>query len=577
MASSGASNGSSELYTAATAPTGTDFEDNATHIVTDDGTPTGTPTELWKFDAETGTWITIPLGGQDCPAPMTRAALQALRTASGLVKDCHYVITDYTRANVGPSQILLHAVNENTLSMDVHVATGYDNLAWRGTYDIDANRIESLHDNLGNDVYGQAAVDAFPWGVAAVTENEVREGRLNHSGGTVTENYIGSSSTLTVSGGTVAQNTIEHSANVTIRGGTFQDNTVSNDANVTVSSGSNFENSFGTSTTYNQVGTGYIRYSKLDGNSSITNGNTNIANSSFDGATAFNSSGSNGSVSNSTFGYANIAVQNIPSLTLSQVNMDSGSSISANNAARIYLYRSGASDGGRFLVSASRSMDCSYSRAESYGYIQTSQGVMVCNYSKASSLGYISHQSTGTNRVDRSEARAQANIRFLNSATGGRIYYCTVDSGASIYQNGTSSGCYYYYCSARSLAQMYMQNTTNGRHYYCSASSYGYIRAYGTNTGQSIMYYVDVRARGYAEHLNITARNRYYAVSAEGQSIVRQTGGAAAANLYYSSFHAYYYFLVSLSGVTRSGMHGYGRQSFTGTPLTNGVGTRNWT
>lgn len=515
--------------------------------------------------------------GNDCVESGTRTELIALRNAGQLIKDCHYVVTDYNRNNVGAAEILLHAVDENTLSMLAHVKTTHDNLAWEGTYNIDTNRLESLHDNIGNDVYGEASVDAFPWGVAAVTENEVREGRLNYTGGTVTENYIGSASTLSVSGGTVAQNTIEHSSNVTISGGTFQDNTVTNDANVTISSGSNLENEFTGSSNYNQVGTGYIRYSSISGNGTVTNGNTNITNSDFRSATAFNSTGSSGSVSNSSFGYASIVANNIPSLTLNQVTMDSGSSIAATNATRLYLYRSSATGGGRYLVSANRSMDCSYCSIQSYGYIQVTQGVMVATYCNVNSLGYISHQSTGSNRFDRCNVSSQANMRFLNSATGGRIYYCKASSGGSVYQNGTSTNCYQYYNEASSLGQVYIQNMTNARHYYCSADSYAYVRAYGAGAGQSVMYYCKASARGFVEHLNITARQRFYSVTAQSQSIARQTGGAAAANLYYSSFHAYYYFLGTLSGVTRFGLHGYGRQSYTGQPAINGTGTRNWT
>ena len=576
MASSGSSNGSNELYTANIGPTGTDFEDNATHIVTDDGTPTGEPIEMWKFDAESGTWIQIPLGGEDCPAAMTRTALLALRNSASLSKDCHYVITDYTRQNVGPSQILIHAVDERTLSMSVHVSTGYDNLAWEGTYNIDTNRIESLHDNIGNDVYGEASVDAFPWGVAAVSENEVREGRLVYIDGSVTENYIGSSATLTVRAGTVAQNTIEHSANVTVSGGTFQDNTVANDASVTITQGSNIENVFGASTTYNQVGTGYIRYSTVDGNSTITNGNVNITNSTFQSASTFNSTGSTGTVSNSTFSYGRISVTNIPDLTLSQFTAQSGE-IFANNAARLDLYRSSASSAGRFLVSANARLDCSYCEPRSYGYIQVTQGSLIATYTEASSLGYVSHQSSGDNRVDRSHASAQGNIRFLNSATGGRVYYSTAQNGGTIYQSGSSTNCYHYYCTAQSSSLMYIENGVNARHYYNTAESFSYIRNYGASTGQSIMYYCTASARGFIGHNAIGARIRFYAVHVSSQSIARQTGGTAIANLYYSSFTAYYYALLVLTGGTRSGLFGSGRQSFNGMPASNGTGARNWT
>lgn len=93
---------------------------------------------------------------------MTRAELLSLRAASGLKKECHYVITDYNRANVGAATILLHAVDANTLSMEAEVKTSYDNIARHGLYDIDNNYLIELEDSNNNQVNGREAVDRFP-------------------------------------------------------------------------------------------------------------------------------------------------------------------------------------------------------------------------------------------------------------------------------------------------------------------------------------------------------------------------------------------------------------------------------
>lgn len=511
----------------------------------------------------------------DCP-PMTRAALRALRTASGLQPSCHYVVTDYNRGNVGAAEILLHAVDESTLSMTAKVKTTFDTLSWEGRYDIDANRLVELSDNIGNVVNGDNSVDGFPWGVASVNENRVNEGVINYTAGTITENEI-NGATLTLVAGSSTRNTLEHSANLIINDGSLAESTLAEDANVTINSGSNYENHFGTSCLFNQVGTGIVRYTQIGAQGTTTLGDVNLQNCTIGANTILNTTGSVGNISNSTFGYSiTSALQNIPSLTINQSSFDSASQIAATGATRLYLYRSSGQSGGRYLVSANASMDCSYCNVDSYGYIQTTLGTFVANYANATSLGYISHQSTGSNRVDRCSAESQANIRFLNSCTGGRIYHCKSTSGATIYQNGTSTNCYHYYCNADSFAQIYIQNGVDARHYYNNAESYSYVRTYGTNTGQSIMYYCSASARGYVEHNGIANRIRFYSVRAEGQSIARQTGSSANANLYYCSFHAYYYFLGVLTGGTRSALHGYGRQNFTGMPATNGTATRNF-
>ncbi|MGB2788235.1 MAG: hypothetical protein WBC13_02795, partial [Dokdonella sp.] len=86
-----------------------------------------------------------------CPAPMTRAALIALRDAGRLSKDCDYVITDHVQGRlVAGTTIHLQAVDASTLSENVSVKTTYDNIAWLGIYDIDTGLVTYLQDNLSN-------------------------------------------------------------------------------------------------------------------------------------------------------------------------------------------------------------------------------------------------------------------------------------------------------------------------------------------------------------------------------------------------------------------------------------------
>lgn len=519
---------------------------------------------------------TSATNGSDCYEELTRAELITLRNSSQLSIDCHYVITDYNRGNVGSAIIQLHAVNENTLSSSAKVDTTFDNLSWEGRYDIDTNRIYQLNDNVGNVVTGENTVDAFPWGAANVYENKVFESTINYTAGQFYDNDI-TSSTVTIDAGIFVRNTIDNLSVVSVTNGSnFYDNGVHERARVTITSGSNLENKFGSSSQYTQAGTGYIRYSELATESTVTNGNTNITRTSFVNGSSVNTTGSSGSISYSSFdrGIAS-ALLSIPNLVIQESQVHGGSTVSATGAARLRMYRTTGDSGGRFLVSAGATLVSDYSKIHSYGYVTVTGGTLNLTYSEASTLGYFRNEG-GVNSFNRSKVTTQANMRFLGANTGGRIYYSTAADGAGMYQSN-STNCYMYYCTADSIGQMYINNRTNARFYYNHVDSYSYIRSYGSGSGQSIMYYCSASSRGYVDHINIGARIRYYAVRAEAQSIARQTGGTANANLYYSTFHAYYYALLVLTGGTRSGLHGYGRQNFNGMPGSNGTGQRNWT
>lgn len=127
-------------------------------------------------------------GGSTCPAPMTRADLLTLRAASGLSTECVYTITDYNVGRLGAGTLIqLHATSASTLSENASVLTTYDNEAWSGTYDLDANRVTSLRDNRGNfcaDNIG-AVVSAFDWGNTAINNCTVENGTWTQTIGSV--------------------------------------------------------------------------------------------------------------------------------------------------------------------------------------------------------------------------------------------------------------------------------------------------------------------------------------------------------------------------------------------------------
>lgn len=117
-------------------------------------------------------WLDSNAAATPCPAPMTRAALIALRNAGTLRPECHYTITDHVQNRlVAGTAITLHAVALNELSERVEVNTTYDNEAWSGIYDIDRAIVLELTDNRGNVAKGFNGTEVanFDWGNTAYT------------------------------------------------------------------------------------------------------------------------------------------------------------------------------------------------------------------------------------------------------------------------------------------------------------------------------------------------------------------------------------------------------------------------
>ncbi len=608
-------------------------EDNDTHIVTDDGTPTGEVLELWKWDEDAlpaGAWVGPLFNSVPCEDPMARTALLALRNGSSLQTECHYVITDYNRGTVGASEILLHAINANTLSMDAHVATGFDAVAWDGRYDIDTNRITELDDNLGNEVSGQELVDTFPWGNTSLQDNVIDEGAsFTYTGGTFIDNRIetaanvrvtggnvqrnsfransnttvsagdflenevqtdatvttsttgdvdnnvfGQNSTVTITGGNVDGTTVGSVSRLTVSGGTTRDNTIESRSDLRVNGGSVYENHIESNSLVNLVGGSSFYRNTVSNESSLTIGNHFAIESEFSRASV-NTTGSGGQgFRYSRLQRATVNATNVPTFQLVSSDLSANSQISANSATRMvanYLVMNGY---GRVLVSPSRQLDIQYTGIRDYAYVQVANGRMYVNYSTLSGVSYIQNNSTGTNRVDSVTVLSRSNVRFLGTSTGNRVYYSEVTSGSTIYTTGSARNCYFYYNEVTSSSQMYANNSVNCRIYYNTAS--GNSQLYSQNvTGTHYMYYNAMAGHGYIRFENAPG-GRIYAVHVGGQGLLRFRPANGNGRIYYSSFDAYYYLYADAWTLTRSGLHGHGRRTYTVTNPPNGTFEQNF-
>lgn len=593
-----------------TPPSGTPPDGVDTHV-SDDGT---------RYDWDGTQWVPVPI--VSCQIETTRAAVIALRNSGSLQKDCHYVITNpNAQGTLLLDKVLLHAVDESTLS-GCYLKTAHDNTAWNGSYDIDLDRVQYVHDHLRNNkVTVNASVRVFPWGVTTVSNNEVHSnGILRHTGGTVTDNTIEGNASVRITGGNFSNNEVNSQArvtssrtsvqrcefttyaNVTLSStGNFLDNTVTgesvanisttgniesitvtgnsnltmtgsaqlyqsdidNDSQVSLSSQSNYNNQFTGRCTYRQVGTGWIRDSHIGHYAGVTNGNTNISRSTITNNSAVNTTGATGDITTSNLSKATVNAQNCPAFFLRESDMASLGSINANNSTRVYFYRSHLDSYGRLDVRAGSRIDASYATVSGNSYLQctVSGGFLTVNNTKVTGASYVRNLTPNSNAVSNCIVGGQSNMRFDGTASGCRIYYSSSLGGASIYHTTGSVNCYFYYVNASSLGQIYTQNSTNARVYYCNADAYAYVRSLN-NTATHYMYYCDAAGRGYVQSIGNSGLTRMYAVTAQGQSIA-ELRNSTSGNLYYSSFMAYFYAYITRTGGTSTGLFGQGRRSQT--------------
>lgn len=376
-----------------------------------------------------------------------------------------------------------------------------------------------------------------------------------------------------ITDGTVSYGIVGANSNYTHNGGIHSEFVVDGDCNVTMSSGNNFENYFGQSATFTQVGTGFVRYSSFTGNLAWVNGDVDLS-SVTSHLGNINTTGSTGTISNTSFDRPSAAgLQNIPDLTISNSSFDSLSTLICTDADLIDITDFSMSSESRVLVSAGTRLVSTRTNLDSYGYIQVLQGSLSANQCSITSAGYLQQNSTGSNTVFRTTVSDLSFIRFRDTATGNRVYYtaCTGGSYCDIY--GTSSNNYIYYSQTSGRGQILINNSTAGRIYYCTADSLGKITS-TSNASSHLIYQSNASSNGTLSMIN-SGGSRIFSCDANSQAILRLQNSSG--NLYYSSVTAYYYLYVTLTAaVTRSALHAYGRRTYTVTDPPNGTFTQNF-
>lgn len=568
MASSSSSNSNSQVYFGSTAPVSTDHSDNDSYFVTDDGTSTGTPREFFKFDADTGVWISVPLGGETCPAPMTRAELVAL--SGSYSTKCHYIITNHDKGNVGPALIMLHATDADTLSMDVSVQTQHDDMAWHGTYDIGPDRFRYLTDNVRNHVTGQGTIEDFPWGVSGVVDNVVQNADITYTSGTFSGNHIANDAVVIINGNQFVDNHIDNEANVnyTSTTGVFLRNTVSHDANVTISGGDFIENIVATDATVNSSTTGDVDNNEFGSLSSINvSGSANL-----DACTVKQSSNltlSGGSLADTTidedaqvilvggvhyenhFGtsvvftqvagtdayvryssfngttawtHGQVIISNVDSYTSTINTTGSSGLISNSHFNRAYMANlkdvpdltitdCSITDYAQVSVNAAARLYLYRSNVNSGSRILVSAGATQ-NSSNLSVTGYGYTQTLQGVLTANSSVIGGVGYIQHNSTGTNTISNCSIDSRGSMRFLAESTGCRIYYTSATSGGKVYHNGSSlNGYIYYCEATSNANI--YSVDSTSARIYYSTATSNGSVYSTsNVNTHYMYYCFAA---------------------------------------------------------------
>jgi hypothetical protein len=442
---------------------------------------------LWSGSA----WLVPPAASSTCPAPMTRTALLALRSAGTLNTSCHYIINDHVQGNlVAGTTITLHAVAGNELSQHVHVNTTYDNEAWYGRYNIDTGLVVELRDNLGNVVVDRegttTAVASFPWGNANVQRNEVRFSTLTAAlahAGFITDNKVLDGSTLTATGATgqISANIINNTSSLNASAIAASTLVI---ANVVNRSSSLLAQSLtGTaSVSYNEVdenstltatnSAGFVTQNKLSGGCNINVANS-TAGSQFSRNTLRNACSIAGSVvpsvqingnnllNNSNISAAGFAGQcNANNLNIGSAFNIGGSSVTTNrvnnNTAQRGFTLNANNALGQVIFENNERLESTTATMSSRGtgLTTTVQQTDICNMTtftvgptagntsllraQFNGNSTFSHTGTGTCTISQTSVAGASALNFV--ATGAiSIANSTIGSGASMSLNGASA------------------------------------------------------------------------------------------------------------------------------------------
>jgi hypothetical protein len=358
-----------------------------------------------------------------CPAPMTRAALLALRTAGTLKPSCPYVITDFVQGQFfAGTTIVMHADSATELSMEATINSLYDNSGWACRYDIDTNNLTMVADNLDNIVESTVAgrVAAFDWGNTAYSGNRI-QGSLTLTIG-ATQPFIGN---------TIPRNS---SAVLTGRtGGSITDTHVKGqlflaDSNLTITRSNIDTNSSITATGYVAGGTGVLNCI-LTGSSGVVFGpgsgvvymvSTQVTNGS---GTAISHTGTG------ALTLSNMQLENTAQITHSSTGalLVGGSKVHGTATRINHTLGSGA-------------LNITGSEIGPYGRIlkdnAASTGATLVDYCRVSAGGYVFAQGANTLTVSSTNIATACGVSTaVGSDTATNIQFCEFTSGA----NGSAS------------------------------------------------------------------------------------------------------------------------------------------
>lgn len=469
--------------------------------------PTSNPNELTveivytDDDGNTQTIVdTTPvLVSSPCPEPMTRSALLALVNTGDLDPSCHYTITDYNRGTVGAAEITMTPASDDALSMDAEVLTVFDNVAWKGRYDINTNRLEYLADNIGNEVTGRASVDNFPWGQAGVAENRVINGSLTINGGTATGNTVESDALVTVDGGNFIDNKVMPKANVVSNANT-QRNVFASESNVTITAGDFLENDIGSDSIVAMSSTG-----DFDQNVISSASNVNVS-----GTANFD----NNNVSNS----ANIVV-NGGEFTNNDVASDATVTVDLGN---VYSNEFGQSSNTRFLNSRQYYRNV-FSRTNVAVFGDHNVHENEFSFSNINTTGSTGSGIRYSKFLDSRGNTTMQNITTLD------IAYITVSNNSSISANGALR-LYLRYVTLENYGRLLLSAGTRLDSQYTGCRDYSYIQVLN---GVLFANYCSVKNVSYIQQ-NTPNTNRLDSTNISARSRVRFLGTSSNCRVYYT-------------------------------------------
>ena len=391
---------------------------------------------------------------------LTRSQALAERPDGGV----HYLITDQSFGRLGAVNILMHAgLNEAGVydySQAVSVYTTFDNTAWTGVYDIDANQITFLQDNLGNRVYGFNQVNNFDWGNALFTNNTVEQGH----------------------------------------------NLITTD-NTTVLSLAN--NRFHKNGTTNLTGfTGTVHNNEIVGVITATNTTGTISSNTINCTLTL--SGANNVISNSTMlaGYS-LQFTTTGSVSIRNTTIQRDITCNAGNMTIVGGIYTGQSSVRQTGATTTNLYGCT---VDGYGFIRITKAVGTNNIYGLRLSGQGQYRlltlATGThnsyyNTIDSGEVS-------INSTGGETMQYNSITSNSRVLTTGDTTGLFMDYNSINGGCLCQILNSPNTTIQNVSQNSYGSL-LFQNNTGTQRLYYTNIDSHGqWLVQNNAGTINDYY-------------------------------------------------------------------